>query len=172
MVNYPPWFYFANSHSLFHPQFPFLHILKFKFPLSLTHDTRQSGKLGKIFWLWHIRLSRVINVSRFEIHHWIQVDFISYIRALSSVRHGVVSRKWKCIFRRRREGEVYLPDSAWNVEWSSGYDKYRLNNWWSEWKIWNLDWLNYYRVGKIANKFQFMHWALAMRKIFRAFPHR
>lgn len=111
----------------------------------------------------------MINVSRFEIHHWIQVDFTSYFCALSSVRHGVVSRKWKCIFCRRREGEIYLPDSAWNADWSSGYDKYRLNNWWSEWKIWNLDWLNYYRVGKIANKFQFIQWAFAMRKILRAF---
>lgn len=161
MVNYPPFYVagmilFRKFSFTFPPSISILTNFKIQIPsLSLTH-TRQSGKLGKIFWLWHIRLSRVINVSRFEIHHWIQVDFISYFRALSSVRHGVVSRKWKCIFCRRREGEVYLPDSAWNADWSSGYDKYRLNNWWSEWKIWNLDWLNYYRVGKIANKFQFI----------------
>lgn len=40
-----------------------------------------------------------------------------------------------------------------SVGMSSSYDKYKLNNWWSEWKIWNLDWLNYYRVEKLPINF-------------------
>lgn len=55
-----------------------------------------------------------------------------------------------------------------NQQWSSGYDKYRLNNWWSEWKIWNLDWLNYYRVEKLPINFNS---TASSRKIFPELFH-